>query len=481
MFRQRPENVSRPASRQPAPAGHKSRRRGAIVVLAAVMLVVLFGFVAFGVDVGYMALVRTQLHNATDCAALAAVGVLRDTGSISEARDAAVQYASMNEAAGKPVSLDPVEDVQFGQRVYDEGSGSWTFVPNLQPYDSVRVTAQTTEGLFFGRVLGVNSFDSATSASATFLPRDIALVIDLSGSMLYDSSLKREGETEINIQDIWVALGSPTFGTMQSFDDIQYLSGSTSSILEQLELDDLPYPYPGGSWYEYVRYVKDPMRSHMNTKGYRHKYGLKTFVDYLLWIRSYKSSTPILSDTPEQPVTAVKEATAIMMDYLETLDTEEFVSLVTYDTSSRVELDLTTDLGSIANQMYYMQAGHYDRSTNIGAGIKNGRDALNGPNARPNARKMLVVLTDGLANVGGSGMSPSSYAIYQAQQAAAEGITIHTVTFTDHADQNLMAQVAEIGKGMHFHVPNYNVAQYTADLEEVFLTISSLRPLVLTE
>jgi hypothetical protein len=71
--------------------------------------------------------------------------------------------------------------------------------------------------------------------------------------------------------------------------------------------------------------------------------------------------------------------------------------------------------------------------------------------------------------------------LYQAQQAAAEGVTIHTVSFTSDADESLMAQVASIGRGVHFHVPNYSVEQYTEDLEEVFRTISSMRPLVLSE
>jgi Mg-chelatase subunit ChlD len=187
-----------------------------------------------------------------------------------------------------------------------------------------------------------------------------------------------------------------------------------------------------------------------------------------------------LSNVPEQPVTALKDAVDIMMDYLEDLDTDEWVGLATYDDSSRVELNLSTDTAAVANRMRALAAGYYSRNTNIGGGMSRGRTILNS-GGRATARKTMVLMTDGLANVGSGGYSPSAYVIYQAQQAAAEGITIHTVSFTSDADEALMAQVAEIGKGMHFHVPNYNVEQYTEDLEEVFLTISSMRPLVLSE
>ena len=69
----------------------------------------------------------------------------------------------------------------------------------------------------------------------------------------------------------------------------------------------------------------------------------------------------------------------------------------------------------------------------------------------------------------------------QAQLAADEGMTIHTISFTDFADQSLMAQIAAIGGGVHFHVPNYTIEQYTADLQQVFLKLSSHRRAILTQ
>jgi Mg-chelatase subunit ChlD len=170
-----------------------------------------------------------------------------------------------------------------------------------------------------------------------------------------------------------------------------------------------------------------------------------------------------------------------MLDYLESLDTDEHVSLSTYDSLARIERNLSTDLAAINSRMREMQAGHYDRETNIGDGIKRGRESLTGSFARLGAKKVLIVLTDGLANEPGTEAYARQYALDQAKLAADQEITIHSISFTSRADQSLMAEIAKIGKGVHFHVNSYDVTQYSRDLERVLLTISSIRPLVLSK
>ena len=54
------------------PVWPTSKRRGAMVVLIAMMLVILLMTVTFSVDVAYMQLSRTELRVATDAAARAA-------------------------------------------------------------------------------------------------------------------------------------------------------------------------------------------------------------------------------------------------------------------------------------------------------------------------------------------------------------------------------------------------------------------------
>ena len=47
-------------------------RRGAVLVLAAFLMVMVFAFAAFAIDIGFIALTRARLQNNADAAALAA-------------------------------------------------------------------------------------------------------------------------------------------------------------------------------------------------------------------------------------------------------------------------------------------------------------------------------------------------------------------------------------------------------------------------
>src|SRR5437588_2711776 len=50
---------------------HRTDRRGAVAPLLALLLIPILGMVAFSIDVGYMIVVRTELQNAADAAAMA--------------------------------------------------------------------------------------------------------------------------------------------------------------------------------------------------------------------------------------------------------------------------------------------------------------------------------------------------------------------------------------------------------------------------
>src|SRR5205823_2049994 len=82
------------------------RRKGNIVVLTAILMVVLMGFLALAVDVGYLYTVRDELQRSADAAAIAAAWELIDkdgqtgtetvAGLTTSARSKAVQYAALN-------------------------------------------------------------------------------------------------------------------------------------------------------------------------------------------------------------------------------------------------------------------------------------------------------------------------------------------------------------------------------------------------
>jgi hypothetical protein len=183
-------------------------RRGAIAVLAAILSVFMLAVIAFAVDLGYLSLVRTQLQTTADAAALAGAGTMN--GTTDEMKAAAQNFAVRNKVAGRTAQLTSSE-VEPG--IWDTVARSFT--PSSQLGNAVRVTVRTSENtggetpLFFGRIFGKNSVAQHASAIATANPRDIAFVIDLSGSMNDDTD---PGKTA-NLNSTYAAAGFPTIGT----------------------------------------------------------------------------------------------------------------------------------------------------------------------------------------------------------------------------------------------------------------------------
>src|SRR5436853_634411 len=54
----------------------RNQRRGAVAVLVAVLMIPLFAMVAFAIDIGYVAHVKSELQKAADAAALAGAAKL---------------------------------------------------------------------------------------------------------------------------------------------------------------------------------------------------------------------------------------------------------------------------------------------------------------------------------------------------------------------------------------------------------------------
>ncbi|QDU88163.1 von Willebrand factor type A domain protein [Pirellulimonas nuda] len=170
-------------SRPPQP-----RRRGAILVLVALLLPAFAMMAAFAIDVAWMQLVRTELRTATDAASRAGAKTLSLQQNEALARTAAIDAASRNAVAGSPMQLAPA-DVQFGSSV-QSGSGKFVFSAGGRPLNAVHVDGRRTAGspggpvdLFFGSLIGQRTFEPAHAATSTTLDRDICLVLDRSGSM----------------------------------------------------------------------------------------------------------------------------------------------------------------------------------------------------------------------------------------------------------------------------------------------------------
>lgn len=166
----------------------KHKRQGAMLVLICVMIFAFIATVALGVDIAYMHLVRAELRSATDAAAKGTSSVLARTQDRAAAIAQGKQIALQNNVAGKGLELAD-SDFLFGHASQDN-TGRFVFQEGKTPINSVQVTGSRKStslsgsvGLFFGRILGRTTFEPVENASATFLERDIVLVVDRSGSM----------------------------------------------------------------------------------------------------------------------------------------------------------------------------------------------------------------------------------------------------------------------------------------------------------
>lgn len=166
----------------------RSSRHGAMLIMVLVCLVIIFIGAAFAIDIAYMHSTRAELRTATDAASRAGAEALGRTQDREQAVQAAIAAASRNIVAGEPLVLRR-SDIVIGTNGR-EGSGRFTFTPGGDTPDSVQVTGSRLAGsgsgpvnLFFGPLFGVTDFQPVMLAASSATTRDIALVLDVSGSM----------------------------------------------------------------------------------------------------------------------------------------------------------------------------------------------------------------------------------------------------------------------------------------------------------
>jgi Ca-activated chloride channel homolog len=136
--------------------------------------------------------------------------------------------------------------------------------------------------------------------------------------------------------------------------------------------------------------------------------------------------------------------------------------------ASTIENGLTSNYDTLRASMTRLGSKELIGNTNIASGMQSAVTVLTSDQSRLTAKKTMILLTDGLKT---QGLDPLTVA----RAAADANITIHTITFSSQADQALMANVASIGGGNHYHAPN------AAQLELVFGTIAKTLPAILTQ
>lgn len=611
---------ARLGTRRARPSEGRPRRRGAVAAQVAVSLTTLVGFMALAVDVGVMYNSKAELQRTADAAALAAAAELGDYSQgdpLSMAVTVAGNYASTNQVLNAPLGLS-ADDVVFGRAFIDESTGRYVFQETENFPNAVRVFARRTEGspsgpipLFFANVFGLASTNITARATAVLTPRDIAFVLDLSGSHNDDSSLRSFKNITIANRGVWESLwdtalapqpstgglpDGPKFGNMTNWGDsvtgpgwdfandtgllrlaqnsnwsltsatasetlqakgYGSYSASEMSVINSSSYDGnssdyqrrvlvalgvyrwksgksggqsggngdnhidsseiqtmIPYPSSssnpatfsrdvGGSWTSFVDYVRSsssnmskysPSNQLYGDPGLRYRYGLKTFVDYLQEKQTGDTTSPGMRGSPAQPMKAVLDSVDVSLDIIDELDGDDYVGVAGYGTQGYGPQDkpnnlswLTDDLNTVRSKVALMQAAMWTPNTNIAQGIDEGVNVLfNSADARPHAAKVLMLLTDGIANQTRS--NPSTWDEWQArmdtvaaaQDARARGVRIYTISVGSNADQSLMSDVATVGNGEHFHAEG-EIDDYRAQLDDIFRKLGGKRPVVLIE
>ena len=209
-------------------------RRGTVVPLLALTIVALVGFLALAIDLGMLAVAKAQAQQAADLAALTAARTVNGnpTGNYNQT---AATTNGQNILTHNVILAQAIQSsqLQLTYGSYDYNQTTQTFNANYPatsgaPYTAVAATVTANNlSAAFSSVFG-SSFLPAVSATAQAVhrPRDVALVMDLSGSMRMGTCLRYDFYTPsaaTNNPDTLI----PTFGQYASASSS--LKGSSSS------------------------------------------------------------------------------------------------------------------------------------------------------------------------------------------------------------------------------------------------------------
>lgn len=166
--------------------------------------------------------------------------------------------------------------------------------------------------------------------------------------------------------------------------------------------------------------------------------------------------------TPPEPITSVLRSAEA---FTGRLGEQDQLGLVTYATDARVVSPLTsthTMVGSTIRGLVIAPADEQG-STNTGDAIHRAREELTSERHSADARKVLILLTDGLAT--GPGEAPEDYAREAARLLKAENIELFTIGLGKDLNEAFLTELATDPK-------HYFRAPTTATLGQIYEDIT---------
>ena len=185
-------------------------QKGVAVILVALMIVMLLGFVALAIDIGYYMVTRNELQNITDGAALAAcreLGAIYQKLSPEDQKNFVCNSACSGNIIAKAVNVGENNRAGGHQPIVinseDVIIGTWdgsALTPTLAQPDAVRVitrrdgNANSPITTFFAGLLGIDSIDvwmdatAALTGQSTTEPGELELPIGISSYFFQDGN-----------------------------------------------------------------------------------------------------------------------------------------------------------------------------------------------------------------------------------------------------------------------------------------------------
>lgn len=386
------------------PFASGTSRIGAVMPLIALFIVILMTMVVFSVDLTYIELVKTELKAATDAAAKAGTAALVQGGSDSDAKTAAIKFAAKNLVAGKSLTITAA-DITLGQTVKQE-DGTWSFVAGAKPSQAVQVMSS------------LSSSNANGSVSLFFAP--------MLGQNSYSTS---------------------TTSVASAFaSDVCLVLDRSQSMC--FDLSGTLWMYPPPVLTDWVTGIK-----HAPQAGSR----------WCALDDAVKSFTDILKAANAPPQVAV----VTWADEIGT-NTQEFLLTGQTSPAVTVELGLSVDMGKVYGAVHKHSANVMLGATNMSAGMDQGTAILTSSSARPYAKKIMILMTDGQWNAGRDPIAAASDAVDQ-------NITIHCICFLKNADQTTTQKIAAMTGGQFHYAAN------AADLTAAFQQLAYSLPVVLTK
>jgi len=457
---------------QPLGSNRATDRTGGIVALMAFLIPVILVICGISINFALMHLRKTELQIATDAAARAAGRAFSETQKVNAAIDLAVDVGEMNTIGSAPLKINPDEssgEIIFGiSRRQGNGYGRYEFTPRqraniaskTEKATAIRVTGKRTAGslggsieMFLSGFGPFSDFSPESFSTSTQLDRDIALVLDRSGSML-------------EYKD---------YPAMEDAIDVLYNNNFINSFQRFKAKDNIwerEFPWKenfGGTyffyyfgWWNVFDFFSDDLYEY--ARDYHDRRG--------------PGSTPAYNTNDPAPRHSrwaqLEEAVDGFLGVLQETDQEELVSLITFNSNASKDLSVSTDYDEILEEVVGIAPKY---GTNISEGLQFGADSILDHEANPDARffaaKTIVLLTDGEHTSGGIMPAAKAQAIVNANN-----VIIHAVTFSESVSATSrleMQNVADVGGGRYYHANNGE------DLVTIFREIANNLPTLITD